>query len=75
MIGTINDFINLCQQLRANPASMLSQRFNLPQGVNVNDPNSIIQHLLNTNQVSQAQVNSLMRMRDNPILRRLFGGF
>lgn len=40
---------------------MLSQKYNIPQ--NLNDPNEIIQHLLNTGQVSQSQVNQAMQMR------------
>ncbi len=46
-------------------------RYNIPQGMN--DPNAIIQHLLNTGQVSQAQVNQIMQMRNNPQIQNLFG--
>lgn len=49
------------QQFRQNPMAMLSRRFNVPS--NLNDPNEIIQYLLNTNQVTQSQVNSAMQMR------------
>ena len=49
------------QQFRQNPMAMLSRRFNIPS--NLNDPNEIIQYLLNTNQVTQSQVNSAMQMR------------
>ena len=45
-----------------NPLAMLSQRFNIPG--NLNDPNQIIQHLLNTGQVTQQQVNNAMQMRN-----------
>ena len=61
--------MNMYQQIRSNPAQVLSQRFNIPQGMN--NPNDIIQHLLNTNQVSQAQVNNAMNMRNNPIIQQL----
>ena len=44
-----------------NPLAMLSQRFSIPG--NLNDPNQIIQHLLNTGQVTQQQVNNAMQMR------------
>ncbi len=67
MLGNINDIMNLYQQLKQNPMQMLSQRFNIPQGINTNDPNSIIQHLLNTGQVSQNQVNQAM---NNPMIRQ-----
>lgn len=52
----------------SNPGAMLRQRFNIPDGVNMNDPNSIIQHLLNTGQITQAQVNQAMQMRNSPLL-------
>lgn len=50
---------------------LLNQRFNIPQNVNMQDPNSIIQHLLNTGQVTQQQVNSAMNMRNNPMIQQL----
>lgn len=59
------------QQFRSNPMQMLMQRYNIPQGIDINDPNAILQHLLNTGQVSQAQVNSLQGMRNNPMIQNL----
>ena len=53
--------MQMLNQLKSNPMQMLSQRFNLPQ--NMNNPQEIVQHLLNTNQVSQDQVNRAMQMR------------
>jgi hypothetical protein len=66
-----NQIMQMYQQLRHNPAQILGQRFNLPQGMNMNNPNDIIQHLLNTGQVNQAQVNQLMGMQNNPIIQQL----
>jgi len=63
--------MSMYQQMRSNPMQVLSQRFNIPQDVNVKDPNAIIQHLLNSGQVSQAQVNNVMNMRNNPIVQML----
>ena len=63
------DIFNLYQQFMANPMQMLSQRFNIPQ--NINNPNDIVQHLLNTGQVSQDQVNRVMGMRNNPLIQQL----
>ena len=71
MAGNINDFMNLYQQFQQNPMQMLSKRFNIPQ--NMNDPNAIVQHLLNTGQVTQNQVNNVMQMRNNPMIQRLIG--
>jgi hypothetical protein len=59
------------QQLRSNPMQLLARRFNLPQGINMNNPNDIIQHLLNTGQISQQQLNSVVGMRDNPMIQQL----
>ena len=52
--------------------SMLMQRFNIPQ--NINNPNDIIQHLLNTNQITQDQVNGAMRAMNSSPLQYWFGG-
>lgn len=46
----------MMQQLKANPMAMLSKRFNIPQNI-ANDPNQIIQHLMNTGQISQDMYN------------------
>lgn len=53
-----NNILGMLQQLQTNPMEMLSKRFNIPQDVNVNDPNAIIQHLMNTGQVSQQAYNN-----------------
>lgn len=62
--------INMINQFKANPMAMLQQRFQIPSGMN--DPNQIIQHLLNTGQVTQNQVNQAMGMRNNPMLQQFF---
>jgi hypothetical protein len=67
----MNQLMNMYQQLRSNPMQMLARRYNLPQGMNMNNPNDIIQHLLNTGQINQAQVNQLMGMRNNPMIQQL----
>lgn len=69
----MNNFINLIrmyQQFRQNPIQLLSQRFSIPP--NMNDPQQIIQHLLNSGQVNQAQINQVMQMRNNPQFQQLF---
>ena len=67
----INQVMQMYQQLRTNPAQLLAQRFNIPQGMNMNNPNEIIQHLLNTGQVTQQQVNNVMGMQNNPIIQQI----
>jgi len=64
MVGNMKDVMDMYQKFRQNPMQMLNQRFNIPQNVNMSNPNDIIQHLLNTNQVTQEQVNNAMRMRN-----------
>ena len=70
----MNNIFQLYQQMMQNPMAMLTQRFNIPQDVDINDPNAIIQHLLNTNQVTQEQVNHAMGMRNNPAIQMLMRG-
>lgn len=65
--------MNMYSQFRSNPMAMLKQAYNIPQSVDTTNPNSIIQHLLDTGQVSQAQVNNIMNMRNNPLIRQLQG--
>ena len=60
----------MLNQIKQNPMAVLSQRFNIPQ--NMNDPNQIIQHLLNTGQVTQQQVNNAMQMRNHPMFKGMF---
>lgn len=53
-----NQMLSMLQQLKANPVQFLMQRrFNLPQGIPA-DPQSIINHLVQTGQVSQQQINA-----------------
>ena len=64
------NIIEMVNQIKTNPVSVLSQRFSVPQ--DLTDPNQIIQHLINTGQVSQEQVNRAMSMRSNPMFKGLF---
>ena len=64
-----NNLMNMVNMFRHNPVAALSQKFNIPQGIN--DPNQILQHLLNTNQVSQGQVNRVMQMKNDPQIQQL----
>ena len=71
MANNLNDIMNLYQQIRTNPMSVLSRKFNIPQNIDMNNPNDIIQHLLNTGQITQDQVNNVMGMRNNPMVQQL----
>ena len=62
------NFMQMYQQLRQNPAQMLAQRFNLPPNMDMNNPNEILQYLLNSGQINQQQVNqanAMSRMFNN----------
>ncbi len=45
-------------QLKQNPMAMLSRRFKLPQNMNLNNPDEVIQYLMNTGQISQQEYNA-----------------
>lgn len=67
--GGQSNFIQMLQQLKSNPIQFLAQRkFNLPQNFQ-GGPQDIIQHLVNTGQVSQQQIaniqNQLTQMNTN----------
>lgn len=49
----------MLQQIQKNPMSILSQRFNVPDGVNLKDPNEIINHLVNSGQVKQSEIDNI----------------
>lgn len=58
-----NNMISMLQQLKANPMQFLMQRrLNLPQGFAMNDPQAILNHLVQTGQVSQQQINNAYQM-------------
>lgn len=59
-----SNMLSMLNQLRQNPMSMLG-RFNIPQNVNLSDPNNIIQHLMNTGQISQQAYNNARSMAMN----------
>lgn len=65
----MNNILSMISQFRQNPMQMLMQKYKIPQ--NINNPQEIIQYLLNSGQVTQDQVNKAMQMRNNPIFRNL----
>jgi len=64
------NMLQMIAQFKQNPMQIVSSRYNIPQ--NINQPQDIVQHLLNTGQVSQQQVNTAMQMRNNPQIQNLF---
>lgn len=52
---------NMMNQLRANPAAMLKQRgLNIPDGMN--DPQQIINHLIQTGQINNSRLQMAQQM-------------
>ena len=60
-----NNPLQMLSQLRSNPVQFaMSQGFNVPANIG-NDPNAIIQHLMNSGQVSQGQYNQVIQSIQN----------
>ena len=58
----MNNIMRALQMIQTDPVQFLAQRrINIPQNIS-NDPNAIIQHLLNTGQISQQQYNNANNM-------------
>jgi hypothetical protein len=59
------DPLQMVMQIKQNPGKFLVQRgLNIPSGI-LNDPNKIIQHLMNTGQISQEQYNNAIKQAQN----------
>lgn len=56
-LGGGNNFMQMLQQLKSNPAAILAKRFNIPTDMQTN-PQAIIQHLVSSGQISQEQINA-----------------
>lgn len=67
-----NNFLTTLNQFKQNPVAMLSRKYKIPQ--DMNDPNQILQHLLNSGQVTQEQVNRVMQMKNDPQIQQLIKG-
>lgn len=62
MMG-MGNMMGMLSQLKQNPIQFLMQRrMNLPQGMPMNDPQAILNHLVSTGQVSQDAVNRAYSM-------------
>lgn len=53
----------MMKQIKENPIAVLSQRFNLPQGISSN-PQDLVEYLLQSGQISQGQIDQAKQMRD-----------
>ena len=58
----IPNIMQMLSQIKSNPMQFLLQRkMNIPQDM-ANDPNAILNHLLQTGQVNQSQMNAAYQM-------------
>lgn len=57
----MNNLFNMISQFKSNPMAAIMQRFRVPQ--NITNPQEMVQHLLDSGQVTQDQVNNAMKMR------------
>lgn len=58
----MNNMMQQFQMFRQNPMQwLISRGMNVPQNI-MNDPNAIIQHLMNTGQITQQQYNQANQM-------------
>lgn len=47
--------MQMLNQFKSNPTAMMGNRFNVPQGIN--NPQEMVQHLMNSGQITQEQYN------------------
>lgn len=72
--GSMNGFINQFRSFMQNPAQFFIQR-QIPQGA-LDNPQATVQQLLNSGQMSQAQLNKLQQIagqiQRNPLFGQIF---
>ena len=71
-------FANQFREFMGNPMQMMAQyNINFPQGMS-NNPNDMIQQLMNEGKMNQQMYNQLKQtagqIRNNPMFRQMFGG-
>ena len=60
-MGGMGNMMQMLGQLKSNPMGLMKQAgFNVP--ANINSPQEIIQHLMNSGQVNQQQLNQAQQM-------------
>lgn len=70
-MNNFGNIASLFNRLTQNPSqALIEMGLNIPPELS-NNPQAIVQHLLNSGQISQQQVNQAMNMRNNPIFNKL----
>ena len=73
MFDNAQNAMQMLNELKTNPVAFAARKnYNIPQGMT--DPEEITNYLARTGQVSQSRINSIMSMRDNPLIQKIFGG-
>ena len=55
--------MQMVQQVKSDPAAFLKQQgFNIPQGINMHDPNAIINSLIQSGQIPNSRYQQVMQM-------------
>ncbi len=65
----MNNLFQMVMQARSNPMAIISQRFNIPQ--NIQKPQDMVQHLLDSGQITQEQLNQTMQMSRSPQFKKM----
>lgn len=73
-MNNIQGLFNAYNMLRQNPMEIIRRRFNIPSNMNMQNPNDIVQYLLNSGQISQQDVNQVMGLKNDPRFSQIFGG-
>lgn len=61
--GNQPNMMQMLQQLKKNPMQFLTQRkFNLPQNIDTNNPQAIVNHLVQSGQIPQEMYNRAQQM-------------
>ena len=55
------NIFQMYQMMRSNPIGLIRNKFNVPNGMNT--PDQIIQHLLDSGQVTQEQIDNARNMQ------------
>ena len=65
--NTIGNVMQIFSRLKQNPLEVLRMAgFNIPSGMNLNDPGSILSYLMQSKQVNQNMVNQAQQMSQMP---------
>lgn len=63
MSAMLNNPLQMLSELKSNPIQFLMRRrLNIPQNINVSDPQAILNHLVSSRQISQDQINQAYQM-------------